>query len=100
MPRFNLAPATARNHRDLRRLLAQADIDERTLRVRREELEAHLVAVPSLDWSEAAEKARYVLRLFAATPIGQDPRRQRLIANVLDDFTHLSLRMAEGTASK
>ena len=75
---------------ELRRLLSQVEADERALRVRQDELEAHLLAAPALDWRDAAEKVRYLLKLFAATPAGQDPRRQTLIANVLDDFARLS----------
>jgi hypothetical protein len=75
---------------ELRRLLAQVEADETALRVRQDELEAHLLAAPALDWRDAAEKVRYLLKLFAATPAGQDPRRQTLIANVLDDFARLS----------
>ena len=41
-------------------------------------------------WSEAADKARYLLNLFAATPAAQDPRRQTLIAGVLADFARLA----------
>jgi hypothetical protein len=83
---------------ELRRLLAEVEADERALRLRQEELEAHLISAPSLSWCDAAEKARYLLQLFAATPAAQDPRRQTLIANVLDDFSRLSSR--EGTSSK
>ena len=36
-----------------------------------------------------AEKARYLLSLFAVTSEAQDPRRQTLIANLLDDFERL-----------
>jgi len=85
---------------ELRRLLAEVEADERALRVRQEELEAHLVAAPASSWCDAAEKVRYLLELFAATPAAQDPRRQRLIANVLDDFTRLCSRPTEGTSSK
>jgi hypothetical protein len=41
---------------------------------------------------------RYVLKLFAATPAGQDPRRQTLITHVLDDFARLSVQAAEETS--
>jgi hypothetical protein len=41
-------------------------------------------------WPEAAEKARYLLGLFALTAIAQDARRQLLIASVLNDFDRLS----------
>jgi hypothetical protein len=52
-------------------------------------LEAHLLAAPSASWREAAEKARYLLNLFAGSMAAQDPRRQKLIAAVLDDFARL-----------
>ena len=75
---------------DLRRMLADVEANEVALRLRQEELEAHLVAAPAANWHEAAEKARYLLNLFATTLTSQDPRRQRLIAAVLADFTRLS----------
>jgi len=75
---------------DLRRMLADVEANERSLRLRQEELEAHLVAAPSANWHEAAEKARYLLNLFAATLTTQDPRRRTLIAAVLADFERLS----------
>jgi hypothetical protein len=85
---------------ELRRLLAEVEADERALRVRQDELESHLVAAPALSWPDAAEKARYLLKILAATPVAQDPRRQTLIANVLDDFTRLASQPAPGTPSK
>ena len=75
---------------ELRRLLAEVEADERALRIRQDELEAHLVATPASSWDDAAEKVRYLLKLYAATPAAQDPRRQQLIVNVLDDFAHLA----------
>jgi hypothetical protein len=80
---------------ELRRLLAEVEADERALQIRQEELEAHLLAAPALSWDDAAEKVRYLLKLFAATPAGQDPRRKTLIANVLDDFTRLAAGAVE-----
>jgi len=53
-------------------------------------LEGQLIAAPAANWHEAAEKARYLLNLFAATLGAQDPRRQRLIAAVIADFKRLS----------
>jgi hypothetical protein len=85
---------------ELRRLLAEVEADEKALRVRQDELEAHLVAAPALSWPDAAEKVRYLLKLFAATPTAQDPRRQMLIANVLDDFARLSAPAPEATSSR
>jgi hypothetical protein len=78
---------------DLRRLLADVEANERALRERQDELEAHLIAAPAANWPEAAEKARYLLNLFAATMSAQDPRRQTLIAAVLADFQRLSTEL-------
>jgi len=75
---------------ELRRLLADVEANEKALRVRQEELESHLLAAPATNWPEAAEKARYLLSLFAATLAAEDPRRQKLIAAVLADFDRLS----------
>ncbi|NJL07765.1 MAG: hypothetical protein HC900_05495 [Methylacidiphilales bacterium] len=75
---------------ELRRLLAEVAANEQALRLRQDELEAHLAAAPAADWLEAAEKAGYLIRLFAATPAAQDPRRQKLIASVFSDFERLS----------
>ena len=75
---------------DLRRLLAEVEADERTLRLRQEELESHLIAAPAVNWHEAADKARYLLNLFATSLAAQDPRRQTLIAAVLADFEQLA----------
>jgi hypothetical protein len=75
---------------DLRRLLADVEANETALRVRQNELEAHLIAAPAANWPEAAEKARYLLNLLGATLSAQDPRRQTLIAAVLADFQRLS----------
>lgn len=75
---------------EIRRLVAEVEADERALRLRQDELEVQLVAVPAATWHDAAEKARYLLGLFASTPVAQDPRRQKLITNVLDDFRRLS----------
>jgi hypothetical protein len=74
----------------LRRLLAEVEANERTLRLRQDELETQLLAAPAANWHDAAEKARYLLNLFAATLRAQDPRRQKLIAAVLADFKRLS----------
>jgi hypothetical protein len=74
----------------IRRLLAEVEANEKALRLRQDELESHLIAAPAANWREAAEKARYLLNLFANTVGAQDPRRQKLIAAVLDDFERLA----------
>jgi hypothetical protein len=75
---------------ELRRLRADVEANEKTLRRRQGELESQLLAAPATNWHEAAEKAHYLLNLFAATPAAEDPRRQKLIAAVLADFKRLS----------
>jgi hypothetical protein len=83
---------------EIRRIVAEVEADERALRLRQEALEAQLIALPAMTWHDAAEKARYLLGLFASTPAAQDPRRQTLIANVLDDFQRLTQIEAGGKA--
>jgi len=80
---------SAQKATELRRLLADVEANENALRLRQDELEAHLLAAPAANWYEAAEKARYLLKLFAVTLAAQDPRRQQLIAAVLADFKRL-----------
>ena len=75
---------------ELRRLLADVEADQKALRLRQDELESQLLAAPAANWHEAAEKARYLLNLFAATLAAQDPRRQKLIAAVIADFERLA----------
>jgi hypothetical protein len=75
---------------EIRRRLAEVEADQAALRDRRTELEKFLLAAPAATWPEAADKARYLIGLFAATSGGRDPRRQKLIAGVLDDFARLS----------
>jgi hypothetical protein len=74
----------------IRRLVAEVEANEKELRSRQEALETQLVALPAATWRDAAEKARYLLNVFATTPAAQDPRRQTLIAHVLDDFRRLA----------
>jgi hypothetical protein len=75
---------------ELRRLLADVETDQRALRLRQDELESHLLASPAANWHDAAEKARYLLNLFAASLTSGDSRKQKLIAAVLNDFMRLS----------
>jgi hypothetical protein len=75
---------------DLRRLLSEVEANDKVLRERQDDLEAHLLAAPASTWSEAAEKARYVLGLYAATLATEDTRRRKLVAAVLEDFERLA----------
>lgn len=74
---------------DLRRLRVEVEADQQSLRARRDTLETMMMSAPAAGWPEAVEKARYLLTLLAETPVGEDPRRQRLIADVLADFDRL-----------
>lgn len=81
---------TAQKETRLRRLHAEVREQRDALRARQEALEEQLVAAPAENWEEAAEKARYLLNLFAGSVDAQDPRRQKLIAAVLADFSRLA----------
>lgn len=75
---------------DLRRLLSEVEANTTHLRQRQEELEIQLAAAPAATWAEAAEKARYLLDLFAAGLPSEDARRHKLVTAVLSDFDRLS----------
>ena len=75
---------------ELRRLMSEVAANVKLLHSRQKELEEQLLASPSMTWQEAADKARYLLSLFASSLGGQDPRRQMLIARVLEDFVRLT----------
>ena len=75
---------------ELRRLLTEVREERDALQTRQDALEAQLIAAPAVTWEDAAEKARYLLNLFASSAAAQDPRRQKLISSVLDDITRLS----------
>ena len=81
---------TAQKETKLRRLHAEVREQRNALRARQEALEEQLVAAPAESWEEAAEKARYLLNLFAGSMDAQDPRRQKLIAAELADFSRLA----------
>jgi hypothetical protein len=91
---------TAQKETKLRRLHAEVREQRDALRARQDALEAQLVASPAENWEEAAEKARYLLNLFAASIDAQDPRRQKLIAAVLDDFSRLSGEPSEAPTAE
>ena len=80
----------AQKSTELRRRLHEVQADQTALRQRQDEFERYALAAPSASWPEAAAKARYLIQLFAVTPEAQDPRRQELIAKVLDELARLS----------
>ena len=74
---------------DVRRHLSEVKANQAALRQHQEELERFLLSAPASTWGDAAEKARYLIGLFAATAAAQDRRHQELIASVLADFDRL-----------
>lgn len=89
----------ARKATEIRRRLGEVKTQQAALRQREEELERFLLAEPSVTWEDAAEKARYLISLFAATAGGRDPRRRKIIAGVLADFARLAGRPEEPGAN-
>jgi len=75
------------------RSAVRADLD--AVRESQAALERHLFARPAATWSEATEKAAYLLRLFAATGDAQDPRYKQMIGDVLEDLQRLNAGAAK-----
>jgi hypothetical protein len=75
---------------ETRRRRREVQADQSALRRRQEEFERYAVAAPSTSWPVVAERAGYLIQLFATTPEAQDPRRQKLIASVLGDLARFS----------
>jgi hypothetical protein len=83
-----------------RRLLTQVEANERVLRQRRDQLESQLIAAPAANWAEAAEKARYVIGLYATSLGAGDTQRHTLVAAVLADFARLRLEEEQRAAAE
>jgi hypothetical protein len=81
---------SAQKATEIRRQVAEVAAERNALSARQEALEMQMLAGPAATWEEAAQKATYLMHLFAATAEAQDPRRQRLIAEILADFHRLS----------
>jgi len=80
----------AQHATDLRRMAAEVEADRAGLRRRQDELERRLLAHPAENWSQAADKARYLLGLFEAASGRGDARLTSLIGAVLADFDRLA----------
>ncbi len=76
-----------------RRLDRDNDLADET-RVRREldELETIANAAPAETWAQAAERAAGLIRRFAETTAGQDPRCVAAIARTLDDLARFAAK--------
>jgi hypothetical protein len=72
-----------------RHCLREFEADQEALRRRQEELETQFLATPSETWPEAAAKAQYLIRRYAATAEAQDARRKLLIERALGDLARL-----------
>lgn len=72
-----------------RHSLKEFEADQEALRRRQEELETQLLAHPSETWPQAAAKAQYLIRRYAATAEAQDARRKQLIERALGDLARL-----------
>jgi hypothetical protein len=72
-----------------RRQQRRVAADQAAIRSRTAAFERQLAAAPARTWPEAADKARYLLMLFAASTDCRDPRRKRLVESVLADFARL-----------
>ena len=80
----------AQKSTETRRRLREVEADQSALRHRQQEFERYAVTARSTSWPDVAEKARYLIQLLAVTPEARDPRRQALIASVLEDLARLS----------
>ena len=74
---------------EIRRLLVGVEADRCALNTPRGIRNSNSLGT-ALTWSEAAEKARYLIRPLTATPTARDPRRKKRIASPLDDLRRLS----------
>jgi hypothetical protein len=89
---------TAQKETETRRCLAGVRREQAELHERRTKFEDLVLAAPSANWPEAAARAGYLIQLFAETLEARDPRRQKLIADVLNDLARLS--GADGSAGR
>src|SRR5690349_19159088 len=71
---------------DERRSSVEVEDSQAATRRAQEELEQFLFKTPAATWPEAAERASYLLRCFAATAEARDPRFKKMIADVEEDF--------------
>jgi len=75
---------------DIRRVLAEVEVNAKALRDKQGLLEAQILAAPATSWIEAMAKARYVLNLYSASLAPNDAHHRDLVAAVLADLTRLS----------
>jgi hypothetical protein len=75
---------------DIRRVIAEVEVNAKLLREKQGVAEIQLLAVPATTWPEAVAKARYVLNLYSASLAASDTHHRDLVAAVLADLTRLA----------
>ena len=75
---------------DIRRVVAEVEVNAKLLRDTQGVLETQILAAPATSWPEAVAKARYVLNLYSASLAPTDTHHRDLVAAVLADLTRLS----------
>ncbi len=75
---------------DIRRVLAEVEVNAKLLRDKQGVLEIQILTAPAASWPEAVAKARYVLNLYSASLPPNDTHHRDLVAAVLADLTRLS----------
>ena len=75
---------------DIRRVLAEVEVNAKLLRDTQGVLETQILAAPATSWPEAMAKARYVLNLYSASLAPNDTHHRDLVAAVLEDLARLS----------
>jgi len=75
---------------DIRRVVAEVEVNAKLLRDTQGVLETQILAAPATSWPEAVAKARYVLNLYSASLPPTDTHHRDLVAAVLADLTRLS----------
>ena len=74
---------------DIRRVVADVEVNAKLLRDKQGVVEIQLLAVPAETMPEAVAKARYVLNLYSASLAASDTHHRDLVAVVLADLTRL-----------
>jgi hypothetical protein len=75
---------------DIRRVVAEVEVNAKLLRDTQGVLETQILAAPATSWPEAVAKARYVLNLYSASLAPNDTHHRDLVAAVLEDLARLS----------
>ena len=75
---------------DIRRVLADVEVNAKLLRDKQSVVELQILAAPATSWLEAGAKARYVLNLYSASLTPTDTHHRDLVAAVLADLTRLA----------